>query len=157
MVEIISRRDGPRREDAALRRIIGDNSATITRLADHLTGGGYSASKAPKQAPKPQGLIIHDLGSARPAEKPHPVVRISLNGRVILVDENSSRQMHHLGEIRSRQGREVFVLATGENGFFAPVDAEIAGMLAELDGCVLEGEEGEQELAAEVGKRLGLP
>jgi len=156
MVEIISRRDGPRPEDARLRRLLNDNRGTITRLADHLTSGRYSASKVPKEAPKPQGLIIHDLGSSRPADEPRPVVRVSLNGRVILVDENSSRQMHHLGELRSRQGRDVFVLATKENGFFAPLDDEIASTLGELDGCFLDGDEGEEALAAEIGRRLGL-
>ena len=46
MVEIISKRDGSRREDAAMRRLIEQNRATITRLADHISGGSYSAGKA---------------------------------------------------------------------------------------------------------------
>lgn len=156
MVEIISKRDGPRREEAGLRRLLSDNRATITRLADHLSQGAYSASKAPGSAPKPQGLIIRDLGSARPAEEPRPAVRISFNRRVILVDENTSRQMHHLGEIRRREGRDVFVLATSGNGFFAPLAAEIADMLQEFDGCPLDGEEGEAALAGQIRTCLGL-
>ena len=79
MVEIISKRDGPHREEANLRRLLGDNRATITRLADHLSQGAYSASKAPRAAPKPQGLIIRDLGPARSAAEPRPTVRISPN------------------------------------------------------------------------------
>ena len=79
MVEIISKRDGPRREDVQVKRLIEQNRSTITRIADQISGGGYSASKTPRQAPKPQGLIIHDLGTARPAEEPHPVVRITNN------------------------------------------------------------------------------
>ncbi|TIN30893.1 MAG: hypothetical protein E5Y25_33040, partial [Mesorhizobium sp.] len=67
MVEIISKRDGSRREDAAMKRLIEQNRATITRLADHLTGGSYSAGKAQKPKAQAKGLIIHSLGSAGPA------------------------------------------------------------------------------------------
>ncbi len=156
MVEIISKRDGSRLQDAQLRKILSENRATITRLADHLSNGAYSASKAPKQAPQAKGLIFHDLGPAVSAGEPVPRVRVSLNGRVILVDENTSRQMHHLGEIRSRNGVEFFALATRENGFFAPVDDDIAEALAEVDNVVLAGEDAEEQLAAEIGRRLGI-
>ena len=50
MVDIISRKDGPRREDAAAKRMIDANRATITHLADRLTQGGYSAGIAAKKA-----------------------------------------------------------------------------------------------------------
>ncbi len=156
MVEIISKKDGPRREDAELRKFLGENRATITRLADHLSGGGYSASKAPKKAPEARGLIFHDLSPAASASEPDPHVRISLNGRVILVDQNSSRQLHYLGEIRARHGVEFFALATKENGFFAPVDDDIASALVELDNFSLAGLDGEERLAAEIGRRLGI-
>ena len=45
MVEIISKRDGPRREDIQVKRLIEQNRSTIVRLADQISGGGYSASK----------------------------------------------------------------------------------------------------------------
>lgn len=156
MVEIISKRDGPRREDAELRKLLSENRGTITRIADHISAGAYSASKAPKQAPKARGLIFHDLGPAVPAREPSPHVRVSLNGRVILVDQNTSRQMHHLGEIRSRNGVEFFALATKENGFFAPVDDDIASALVELDNFNLAGPDAEEQLAVEIGRRLGI-
>lgn len=156
MVEIISKRDGPRREDAELRKLLTENRATITRLADHLSAGAYSARKAPKQAPKPSGLIFHHLGSGAAAGEPLPKVRVSLNGRVIVVDENSSRQMHHVGEIRARNGVEFFALATTENGFFAPVDDNIAQALRDLDHIELSGPDAEEKLAAEIGGRLGI-
>ena len=49
MVEIISKRDGPRREDVQVKRLIEQNRSTIVRLADQISGGGYSASRKPRQ------------------------------------------------------------------------------------------------------------
>jgi hypothetical protein len=156
MVEIISKRDSPRREDAELRKMLTENRATITRIADHISAGAYSARKAPKQAPKASGLIFHDLSSPASAAEARPQVRVSLNGRVILVDENTSRQMHHIGEIRARDGVEFFALATKENGFFAPVDDDIALALRELDHIELSGPDAEEQLAAQIGEKLGI-
>jgi hypothetical protein len=156
MVEIISKSDGPRREDAELRKILTENRTTITKIADHLSNGAYSARKQPKQAPKAQGLIFHDLSPTTAAEPPRPQVRVSLNGRVIVVDENTSRQMHHVGEIRSRNGVEFFALATRDNGFYAPVDDEIAQALSELDHIELTNPDAEEQLAADIGSRLGI-
>lgn len=156
MVEIISKRDGSRREDVAMKRLIEQNRATITRLADHISGGSYSAGKAPKPKPQAKGLIIHSVGSARPAVEASPTIRISLNGRVIMVDENSGRQLHHIGDLRSRDGSDVFVLATKANQYFSPVDEGIAAALADLDGGRLGPDYGEDQLAADIGNRLGM-
>ena len=156
MVEIISKRDGSRREDVAMKRLIEQNRATITRLADHISGGSYSAGKVPKPKPEAQGLIIHSVGSARPAVEASPRIRISLNGRVIMVDENSGRQLHHIGDLRRRDGSDVFVLATKANRYFSPVDEEIAAALADLDGGRLGPDYGEEQLAADIGNRLGM-
>jgi len=156
MVEIISKRDGSRREDAAIKRLIEQNRATITRLADHISGGGYSAGKAAKPKPEAKGLIIHAGGSTRPAADVNLRVRISLNGRVIAVDENSGRQLHHIGDIRRRDGNDVFVLATKANQYFSPVDEDIAAALADLDGRRLAPGHGEEQLAADIGNRLGM-
>lgn len=156
MVEIISKRDGSRREDVAMKRLIEQNRATITRLADHISGGSYSAGKAPKPKPQAKGLIIHSVGTARPAVEASPRIRISLNGRVIMVDENSGRQLHHIGDLRSRDGSDVFVLATKANQYFSPVDKDIAVALADLDGGRLGADYGEEQLAAEIGNRLGI-
>lgn len=156
MVEIISKPGGPRREDVQVKRLIEENRATITRIADQISGGGYSAGKAPKPKPQPKGLIIHVGGGATTAAEPKPTIRVSLNGRVVAVDENSGRQLHHIGELRRRDGAEVFVLATKANQFFAPVDDGIAAALADLDGSRLRPDYGEDELAAEIGARLGM-
>ena len=156
MVEIISKGDGSRREDAAIKRLIEQNRTIITRLADHISAGGYSAGKAAKPKPEAKGLIIHVGSSARPTADANPKVRISLNGRVIVVDEDSSRQLHHIGDLRRRNGAEVFVLATKENQYFSPVDEDIAAALADLDGSQLGPDYGEEQLAAEIGNRLGM-
>ena len=156
MVEIISKRDGPRREDAALRRLLSENRTTITRLADQFSAGAYSASKVAKPKPQPKGLIFHDMSAGAPSEEPLARIRVSLNGRVIIVDENTSRQLHHLGQITTRDGGEVFVLATSENGFFAPLDEPIATLLAGLDNQTLSGDHTEEWLVAEIGRRLDL-
>ena len=156
MVEIISKRDGPRREDAAFRRLLSENRATITRLADQFSGGAYSAGKAAKPKPEPRGLIFHDMSAAAAAQEPLARVRVSLNGRVIIVDENTSRQLHHLGQITTRGGNETFVLATSENGFFAPLEEQIAVFIADLDNRVLSGDCSEDWLVAEISHRLEL-
>ncbi|TIU58043.1 MAG: hypothetical protein E5W30_12375, partial [Mesorhizobium sp.] len=83
MVEIISKRDGPRREDVQIKRLIEQNRSTIVRLADQLSAGGYSASKKPRQLPKVEGLIIHVGGAPVSASEARPSVHISINGRVV--------------------------------------------------------------------------
>lgn len=45
MVEIFSKRDGPRREDVQIKRLIEQNRGVITKLADQLSNGRYSQSK----------------------------------------------------------------------------------------------------------------
>ena len=117
MVEIISKRDGPRREDMQVKRLIEQNRSTIVRLADQISGGGYSASRKPRQQPKAEGLIIHVGGSAASAEA-SPSIRVTMNGRVISKDQNTGRQLHHIGDVRDRNGEQIFVLATKQNGFF---------------------------------------
>lgn len=157
MVDIISKRDGPRREDAYVRQLVEQNRATITRIADHLSGGSYSAGRAPRPVPQQaESRIIHAYSSARPIGDVEARVRISLNRRVVVVDDNTGRQLHHLGELRRREGKDVFVLATAANGFFSPVDDGIGAALLELDGKPLGQGYGEDELAADIGTKLGM-
>jgi len=158
MPDINSRRPVAGRQDAEARSLIERNRGTIERLADQISGGGYSASRRAAAAPTEPaaaGLIISDLGARRVAEEPKPYVRISPNRRVVVVDETTSRQMHHLGEIRRVEGRPTFVLATRANGFFSAVDADIAGRLAPLDGAPLQGERSEAALTGEIAALLG--
>jgi hypothetical protein len=112
-----------------------------------------------KAAPKAEAkTIVHALGgfnSGRTAE-PRPVVRATLNGRVVVVDDNSGRQVHHLGEIRRRDGQIVFYLASAENGFSAPLPDEILNTLADLDRALLAPDGGEEALSGEIASRLGF-
>jgi hypothetical protein len=158
MVEIISRREGPRPEDARLKSILDNNRATITRIADHLTEGGYSASKAAKApAPAAEKTRLHVVGGEpAPAQAARPVVRATLNGRVVVVDDNSGRQLHHLGEIRRRDGALWFVLATAANRFPAPAAAVIVEAIEDLDAAELAADGGEDALVAEIARRLGF-
>lgn len=156
MVEIISKRDGPRREDAQVKRLVEQNRSTIVQLADQISSGGYSASKRPREKPKAQGLIFH-VGSGSPvADDARPEIRVSLNGRVISVDQNTGRQIHHIGEIRRRDGHDTFVLATKANGFFSPVDETVAAALAPLDGARLGPSFTEDRLAFDITAKLAL-
>jgi hypothetical protein len=155
VTDIISKRSGPRREDEEARRLISQNRGTIERLADQLSNGAYSARKS---APKPaaaSGLIVSDRAAPRRSDMPKPYVRISPNRRVVVVDETIGRQMHYLGELRRIEGRLVFVLATAANGFFSPLDADLAGALAPLDGLPLDSSRTETALAAEISNLLG--
>ena len=156
MVDIVSKRSGPRPEDERVRRLIEANRPTIEKLADRLTNGAWSASKQPVAAPQPQGLVIHTARAATRVEEPRPFVRIAVNGRVSLVDTDTGRQLHHLGELRRRDGRDSFRLATRENGFFSPVDPEISEALADLDGTTLDGAGAERRLIASIAERLHI-
>ncbi|MFT3973384.1 MAG: hypothetical protein QM699_08020 [Amaricoccus sp.] len=157
-MDIISRRDGPRPEDERARRLIEANRPTIDRLADRLTNGAWSArQQQPKPAaPQPSGVMIHTARASTAAEPPRPFVRIALNGRVSMVDTNTGRQMHHLGDVRRRDGVDSFRLATRENGFFSPVDPAIAAALADIDGTPVTGRDGERALLDAIGDRLQL-
>jgi len=155
MIDIMSRRDGDTPSDARMKAYLRDNRATITKLADQLSSGKYSESKKPKEEPQAAGLIIHYSGTA-PALEARPRVRVSVNGRVLIVDDNSGRQMHHVGDLRRRDGSTYFVLATEANRYFAPVDLEISTPLDEIDGYKLDEDDSEDRLIEEIGSRLGL-
>jgi hypothetical protein len=156
MVEIISKRDGPRREDAQVKRLIEQNRSTIVRLADQISGGGYSASRKPRQQPRAEGLVIHVGGSTAPAADAKPSIQVTMNGRVISKDQNTGRQLHHIGDLRNRGEDQIFVLATKQNGFFSPVDEQIAEALADLDGSRLTATYTEEQLACDIGAKLGI-
>jgi hypothetical protein len=151
VVDIISKRDGPRLEDVKARRVLRENAGTIRKLADQLSNGGYSKMQADqarrREAPKPEGLIIHDLKLSVSSDVPEPYVKVSLNNRVVLVDRSTGRQMQMLGEIRGTVLSKRFVLATAENGFFSPLNAEMQADLAHLDRTEITGDFTESQLA----------
>lgn len=156
MVDIISKRSGPRKEDVQIKQILSENRATITRLADHLSGGGYSASKQPKSVPQPQNLVIVHGPATTSDAPPAPHIRISPNGRVVMMDQNSGRQLHHLGDLRRIEGTTRFCLATAANGYIAPLDPGLAQNLGALDKQALNATCSEEDLAAAIEAALGL-
>jgi len=159
MVDIISKRDGPRREDIAARRHLGNNWGTIEKLADQISGGAYSASRKPQaaqQAPAAATRTVHAVSSARVSAEPRPYIRISANDRVVVVDYETGRQMHFLGEIRRINGAPQFVLATSANHFFAPLEEDVAVHIADLDGVRLGEGLDEEQLARAIGERLDI-
>lgn len=151
MVDIISKRDGPRPEDVRAKKLLSENAGTIRRLADQISNGGYSKMQADqarrRETPKPDGLIIHDLKARVPSDVPEPYVKVSLNNRVVLVDRTTGRQMQMLGEIRGNFLSKRLVLATADNGFFSPLDAETLSAVAHLDGVEITADFTERDLA----------
>ncbi len=152
MVDIFSKRDGPRLEDVKARRMLNQNAGTIRKLADQISNGGFTKMQADqarrKEEPRPDGLIIHDLKAPVTTEQPEPYVKVSLNNRVVLVDRSTGRQMQMLGEIRGGFMSKRFVLATSDNGFLSPLDAKMHAALAYLDGVEITGEFSDRDLAA---------
>ena len=46
MVDIFSKREGPRLEDVKARRLLTQNAGTIRKLADQISNGGFSKMRA---------------------------------------------------------------------------------------------------------------
>lgn len=160
MVDIFSKKDGPRREDVVAKRMINDNKATIHRLADQISSGGFSRSRAAmaqaKEEPKPAGLNIHLLGGGAKPSEPDRVLRISLNDRVVVMDANSGKQMELLGQLKTRGGQKYFALATAENGFLSPLGEEIQDRLGDLNGVVIESQDVQEKFVRVIKDRLEI-
>ncbi|MDL2401128.1 hypothetical protein [Rhizobium mayense] len=157
MVEIFSKRDGPRREDVQVKRLIEQNRGVITKLADQLSNGRYSELRKPKPTPQAEGLIIHIGDGEKPEPHPEPRVRVTANGRVVAVDIASGRQLRHFGDIRDRRGTKIFILATSANGFIAPLEDDEIRLLADVDGVTIGPSYSNIELASDIGQRIDIP
>lgn len=160
MVDIFSKRDGPRLEDARAKRLLSENAGTIRKLADQISNGGYSRMRADearrKQEPQPEGLIIHDLKARASTDNPKPYVKVSLNNRVVLVDANSGRQLQLLGEIRGNFMSKTFILATKENGYISPLDDDMRKQISDLENAEISPRFSELDLAHALEECLGL-
>jgi len=155
MVTIISKGDGPYKEDAAAKRLIQDNSAKIHQLANHLTAGRWQHIRENRD---PLRNLVEARRRPRAARgDPEPYLRISPNNRVIVMDLNSGLQLHFLGELRTAGGQTHFALASQANGFVSPLDADIARQLARFDGIALTVDYSEAQLARDLCRCLGLP
>jgi hypothetical protein len=157
-LDIHSKKSGPRAEDQQAKQHLARNWGTIEKLADTLSGGKYSADKAKKAAgpPQAQGLIFVDQAGPRLADDPVPYLRISMNGRVVIADTSSGIQMHFLGELKRVNGEKRFVIATQENGYFTPLDDEMAEKIADLADRPVNGDYSEDDLAEDIKTRLQI-
>lgn len=156
MVHIISKREGPYREEVAAKDFIQKNRTRINSVANHLTGGRWQELRnpAPPQAPQPSGKLWYTPpGRPREAE---PYVRISLNGRVVIADLASGRQLHFIGELRGQGQLRYFALAIRENGIFDPLDEGLYKVLADLERVSVPDEASEERLEQIIADRLGL-
>ncbi|MBL4767566.1 MAG: hypothetical protein JKY94_07600 [Rhodobacteraceae bacterium] len=157
-MDIISKQTGPRREDVQAKQHISRNWGTIEKLADQISNGRYSADKAKKAAPPPQasGKVIIDQAAPAAPDVIKPYLRISVNGRVIVADVNSGRQLNFLGQLKRVGGIIRFVIATKENGFFSPVDDETYDMISDLGGKIVNRSFSEKDLELELKARLNI-
>lgn len=157
-MDIISKRSGPRREDERAKQHINRNWGTIEKLADQISGGRYSADKAKKAAPPPQasGKIIIDQAAPAAPDAVKPYLRVSVNGRVVVADWNSGRQLNFLGQLKRVSGVLHFVIATKKNGFFSPVDEETYDLISDLADKVINRSFSEKDLEQELQARLKI-
>jgi len=170
VVDIISKKKGPRREDVVAKRLINNNWSTISRLADQISNGGYSKARQASfkavnskniisrkdKKPESVGSSIHLMGGASKAYIPDPVVQISVNNRVVVMDARTGKQIMFLGEIRYQNNQKYFSLATKKNGFFSPVDEETELSLAALNGVIIESDDIQEAFLAAIKNRLDL-
>jgi hypothetical protein len=160
VVHIISKRDGPRREDVEAKRVIQQNRGTIEKLANHLSAGRYGEMRRAAAEPVAAEVFEKTLHSGyTPGSQPavlRPYVRISPNNRVVVADLASGRQLHYLGELRGRRGAQRFVLATRANGFHVPLEDELAGRLADLDGREMAADDADARLKRDIADRLDI-
>jgi hypothetical protein len=156
MVHIISKRDGPHWEEVAAKDFIQKNRAKINALANHLTAGRWQELRnpAPPSQPQPSGKLW-STPPGRPKEA-EPYVRVSLNGRVVIADLASGRQLHFVGELRGKGQSRYFALATRENGLFEPLDDGLHKVLADLEGVSVPDDVSEERLEQIIAGRLGL-
>jgi plasmid stabilization system protein ParE len=156
MVHIISKRDGPGTQDAAARALIEKNRTTIANIANHLSGGRRREMRHPGSALQREASGKLWFTAPGQPREPSPYVRISLNGRVVVADLDSGRQLHFIGDIRGAGAARRFALATRENGFYAPLDDDLLQALFDLDRMALPESAAEERLEREIGARLGL-
>ena len=156
MVYIISKRDGPHREKVAAKDFIQKNRSKIDAVANHLTGGRWQQLRNPAPPPQPQPSGKLYSTPPAPPKEAEPYVRISLNGRVVIADLASGRQLHFVGELKGNGQSRYFALATRENGLFEPMDEDMYKVLADLEGASVPDETHEERLEQIIAGRLGL-
>jgi hypothetical protein len=159
-MDIFSKSSGPREQDKQAKAHVKQHWGTIEKLADQISGGSYSTNKArasaKKEKPQASGLIFVDQAPSRAADVPDPYLRISMNGRVVLVDKNSGVQLHFLGQLKRHNGVVRFVVATQANGFITAVDPDIEALILDLADKPLDRSYTEDDLFRDLKSRLSL-
>ena len=159
-MDIISKRSGPREEDKHAKAHLRQNWGTIEKLADQISGGSYSANKArvggKKDQPQAQGLIFVDQAARPQVDVPDPYLRISLNGRVVLVDKNSGIQLHFLGQLKRQNGIVRFQIATEANGYISALDPDLEALILDLADKAVDRSYPEEHLFRDIKSRLSL-
>ena len=158
LMDIISKRSGPREEDKHAKAHVRQNWGTIEKLADQISGGSYSANKArvggKKDASLASGLIFVDQAARPKADVPEPYLRISLNGRVVLADKSSGIQLHFLGQLKRHNGVVRFQIATKSNGYISPLDTDLQALILDLADKPLDRSYEEADLSRDLKSRL---
>lgn len=159
-VDILSRRNGPREEDKHAKAHLRQNWGTIEKLADQISGGGYSANKSrvggKKDEPLASGLIFVDQAARPQVDVPEPYLRISMNGRVVLADKNTGIQLHFLGQLKRQNGIVRFQIATSANGYISELDPELVALIGDLADKAIDRTYPEETLCTDLKTRLGL-
>lgn len=157
MVTIISKQEGPSKKEAELKHHLKQNRGTIEGMVTALKHGPMShlAKQPTIEAPQSSGKSVFYKNTSSEGDA-KPYVRVSLNGRVVLVDYETGSQLHHIGDVRGKGAAARFALATKANGFFAPVEPEIAEALKALDGRAVGDREAEEAFKTDVTTALGL-
>ena len=157
MVTIISKQDGPSKSEAELKHHLKQNRGTIEGMVGALKHGpmAHLAKKQQVEVPQASGKSVFYKNTSSEGDA-KPYVRVSMNGRVVLIDYETGSQLHHLGDVRGKGAAATFALATKANGFFAPVEPEIAEALTALDGRAVGDRDAEEAFKTEVTTALGL-
>ncbi|MGX7872876.1 hypothetical protein ACVDG5_008640 [Mesorhizobium sp. ORM6] len=109
----------------AARGHAGQKADRSESLDYRLAGGGYSASRKPRQKPKAGGLIIHVGRSAAPVAEAKPSIQVTINGRVISKDQNTGRQLHHIGAVSSTGEKKPFCFVASTKIWSPPRFADV--------------------------------
>lgn len=159
-MDIFSKREGPRAEDVKAKRMISENMPVIRKLADQISNGGFTQMRQQQaernKEPQAEGKLIFDMKARATVDEPEPYVKVSLNNRVVLADRKSARQLAMIGEIRGNFLSRKLFLATRENGFISPLDEELLGCIAQLEGVEINTDYTEEELVVTLEQLLGL-
>lgn len=151
-MDIISKRIGPRRVDAVGSPPLGpDCDVTwITERRGARAPWGDTRGLAAAFLSEP----ADDLEDEVRAEPRHRV-RVGADRVVRVVEGETGRRLHMLGEIQLVGRIWRFVLATRGNGFPSALNSAMAARLAQLDGAPMGGPRTNEALAAEISSLLG--